>query len=166
MGPKILFIFILFFVNDKENDIQTIRKMFTEAVEKKEKAEHLISVLSSKPKTPLINGYLGAVNMVMAKHAINPFSKLSFFNTGKGYLDSSIKQNNSDPELRLLRYTIQVSAPSFLSYNSEISADRAFLMNSLNSEKIEDKQLQLAIANFLKLQKCTPTEKKMISKYL
>lgn len=93
----------MFFVNGKENDIQAIQKMFIEAVEKSEKAEQLTSLLSAKPKTPLVNGYLGAVNMVMAKHAINPFRKLSFFRTGKAYLDNSIRQSNSDPELRAFK---------------------------------------------------------------
>ena len=137
--------------------------MYTQSVEHRESAEQLIRLLSAKPKTPLMTGYLGAVNMVMAKHVFNPVSKLKYFRAGKGYLENGIRKSPADAELRFLRHAIQVSAPSFLGYNADKQADRSFLMSSLRSGKIKDKQLQTSIVKFLMMQESTPGEKKFLN---
>ena len=148
------------------DDPQTFRKMYTEAVFKQEKAEAMLGMLSARPKTPLVTGYLGAVNMIMAKHVFNPMRKLSLFKTGTTYMDQSINEKPADAELRLLRYTIQVSAPSFLGYNSKIRTDKTFLLNSLRSGTVKDEELVRMIAGFLNQQENTPAEKQLLKKYL
>lgn len=162
MTANLFLILILLFSTNGE-DIRVIRRMYTESVENRESAEQLIRLLSAKPKTPLTTGYLGAVNMVMAKHVFNPVSKLNYFRSGKGYLDKSIRQSPADPELRFLRHAIQVTAPSFLGYNAEKQVDRSFLMSRLQSGKIKDKQLQMSIVKFLMIQKATEAEKKLLN---
>lgn len=137
--------------------------MYSQSVENRESAEQLIRLLSAKPKTPLMTGYLGAVNMVMAKHVFNPVSKLKYFRSGKVYLDKSIRQSPADPELRFLRHAIQISAPSFLGYSAEKKADRSFLMSSLRSGKIKDKQLQNSIVKFLMMQESTREEREFLN---
>ena len=102
----------------------------------------------------------------MAKHVFNPISKLSYFKSGKGDLDKSIRQSPADPELRFLRHAIQVSAPSCLGYNAERKADRSFLMSSLRSGKIKDKQLQNSIVKFLMMQQSTEEENKFLNDIL
>jgi hypothetical protein len=163
MSAKVLILSLLFLINNQD-DFVLIRSRFSQAVEKKAKAEELLEILKAKPKTPFNTGYLGAVYMVMAKHAFNPVMKFSYFSTGKDYLDSSIRQSPGNEELRFLRYSIQVSAPSFLGYNAHKEADRALLMRNLKSGKITDKQLQATIVKFLMRGKCTAEEKMMLSK--
>jgi len=161
IAKVLLTLFLL--VNTNGEDIRLIRRMYTQSVENRENAEQLIRILSATSKTPLITGYLGAVNMVMAKHVFNPVSKLNYFRSGKVYLDNSIRQSPADPELRFLRHAIQVSAPSFLGYNADKKADRSFLMNILRSGKIKDKQLQNSIVKFLIMQEPTVEERKFLN---
>ena len=90
-----------------------------------------------------------AATMIMAKHAFNPFSKLSHFNKGKNMLQQAIAADRQNVELRLLRYSIQKSAPSFLGYRDEMAADKNFLKTNLPA--LKDATLKQMIADALKL---------------
>lgn len=147
-----------------EADISLIRKLYTESVGEKEKAEQLIGLLSAMQQTPLTRGYLGAANMVMAKHVLNPVKKLSYFRTGREYLDGSIKKSPEDAELRFLRHAIQVSAPSFLGYNQEKAADRRLLISRLRAGSMQDKQLRLSVVKFLLVQQNTTEEQQLLDR--
>lgn len=164
MSIKIFCISLLFLVNSNIVDVALIRSRFSQAVENRAKAEELLAMLKASPKTPFNTGYLGAVYMVMAKHAFNPVMKISYFRTGKNYLDNSIRQSPGDEELRFLRYAIQVSAPSFLGYQAHKTADRALLMRSLRAGEIRDKPLKATIVKFLMTGNCTAEEKKFLNR--
>jgi hypothetical protein len=164
MGIKFLFIFFFLMSSNKVVEIGLIRKLYAESVMKKEKAEQLIGILTPMQGTPLMTGYLGAANMVMAKHVLNPIKKISYFRTGREYLENSIKKSPDDTELRFLRHAIQVSAPSFLGYDADKVADRRLLMNRLRSGSIKDKQLQRSVVQFLLLQDNTAEEKLMLNR--
>jgi hypothetical protein len=164
MGMKVLLLVVLLMAGNTTTDISAIRRLYTESVGRKEKAEELLGLLTAMPKTPLKMGYLGAANMVMAKHALNPVKKLSYFRTGREYLDNSIKKSPEDTELRFLRHAIQVSAPSFLGYNAEKGADRRLLMSRLQAGSVKDKQLRLSVVQFLLLQENTAEERQMLNR--
>ena len=85
--------------------------------------------------------------MLMAKHVINPFSKLSYFKKGKLMLENAIKADYTNVELRFLRYTIQTNVPGFLNYTSEKNLDRTFIAQSL--PKLKDQDLKKIISEFL-----------------
>lgn len=86
--------------------------------------------------------------MLMAKHVINPFSKLSYFKKGRIMLEKAINTDKNNVELRFLRYTIQTSVPAFLNYSQDKKQDKEFLISSLVS--LEDHELKQAINNYLK----------------
>jgi hypothetical protein len=85
--------------------------------------------------------------MLMAKHAFNPFSKLSYFKKGKLMLESAIKADQTNVELRFLRYTIQTNVPGFLNYSSDKNLDRTFITQSL--ARLKDQELKKIISEFL-----------------
>jgi len=76
--------------------------------------------------SPVIRGYIGAVHLAKAKHAII-FKKMGYFNKGTKILDAAVAEAPTEVELRFLRMTIQLNAPGFLNYSSEIEEDRAFV---------------------------------------
>lgn len=80
---------------------------------------------------PLLLGYKGAVELGMARHATNPFKKMSYFSSGKEHLEEAIAKDTSDVELRFLRLTIQVNLPSFLGYSDDIESDHKFVLANL-----------------------------------
>ena len=95
----------------------------------------------------MLFGYRGGATMLMAKHAFNPFSKLSYFKKGKLMLESAINADHTNVELRFLRYTIQTNVPGFLNYNSDKNLDRTFISQSL--PKLKDQELKKIISEFL-----------------
>ena len=144
--------FLLFCVSfsyAKVPAIKEVRIMLHNATSNEEACNKLISLLMpfNETNNPLLFGYRGGATMLMAKHAFNPFSKLSYFKKGKVMLESAIKADNNNVELRFLRYTIQTNVPGFLNYNSDKNGDRVFISQSLT--KLKDQELQKIISAYL-----------------
>lgn len=123
--------------------------MLHNATSNEEACTKMISLLApfNETNNPLLFGYRGGATMLMAKHAFNPFSKLSYFKKGKLMLKSAINADQTNVELRFLRYTIQTNVPGFLNYNSDKNLDRTFISQSL--PKLKDQELKKIISEFL-----------------
>lgn len=136
-------------------DEQHIRKRFYESVESASVAKLFLEdlkAISNEPNQVLIDGYMAATCMVMAKHAFNPYNKFKYFVDGKKLLETTIKNNSFNTELRLIRFAIQINVPSFLGYNKEIHTDKLFLLNNyskLDSKSNADSQLRQIIKEYL-----------------
>ena len=129
--------------------IKEVRIMLHNATSNEEACTKMISLLApfNETNNPLLFGYRGGATMLMAKHAFNPFSKLSYFKKGKLMLESAINADHTNVELRFLRYTIQTNVPGFLNYNSDKNLDRTFISQSL--PKLKDQELKKIISEFL-----------------
>lgn len=110
-------------------------------------ASHL-KALEEQANTPVERGYEAAYHMFMAKHAGNPFKKMSYFKAGKAMLEKEITSNPQNVELRFIRLCIQFYVPKYLSYSDNIEADKKYLMNNLY--KISDKEVKDLIFQYLK----------------
>jgi len=130
--------------------IKEVRKMFHRSVNSEQECKKLIQILEpfNVKINPLYSGYQAGAIMLMAKHVINPFSKLSYFKKGRIMLEKAINTDKNNVELRFLRYTIQTSVPAFLNYSQNKKQDKEFLISSLAS--LEDHELKQAINNYLK----------------
>ena len=72
-------------------------------------------------------GYFALATMMLAKTHKNPFTKLSYFNRGKYILETTIKSNPDNVELRFLRYAVQAKVPAILFYFNNQEADKEIL---------------------------------------
>jgi len=127
----VLFILITFNVFACKITLSEIRQIYMQALNEESACDYLLKSLGSvASRDPSLTGYYGACMMVSAKYSNNPFKKLSLFNKGKEILESAIKNDFMNAELRFLRLGIQNNAPSFLGYNDSIEFDKLFLMNS------------------------------------
>lgn len=150
---KKILIFILFInspvLAENVPAISDVRIMFHNAASGEDSCKDLIRLLEpfNEIKNPLLLGYRGSSTILMAKHVINPYSKLSYFKKGKGMLEKAIQSDPKNIELRFLRYTIQTNIPAFLSYNSQIENDRRFLTQSLS--RMSDNELKKIILSYL-----------------
>lgn len=95
---------------------------------------------------PVMVAYKGANEMVQAKYVFNPITKLSRFQKGKALLQLAVSRDSLNLETRFLRFSIQCNTPSLLNYNSEMAADKRFLMNK--SGNCQDKVLKEMIVNY------------------
>jgi hypothetical protein len=85
----------------------------------------------------------------MAKHVFNPLKKMSYFNEGKKILETAVKNEPDNLEVRLMRLITQESVPKILGYYQNIEEDRAFLTRSYKNTNDED--LKIYIKDYLKL---------------
>ncbi|SKB34075.1 hypothetical protein [Daejeonella lutea] len=134
----------------KDPSTSTVRLKFHKSTSSEKVCKDLIKELHpyNEKNNPLLLGYKGGANMLMAKYVINPFSKLSYFKKGKGMLEKAIQADNKNVELRFLRYTIQNNVPSFLGYNDHMTADKSFLTQSISN--VRDPELKKIITSYLK----------------
>lgn len=133
---------------NQEPDLSVIRELYKKAAEQEVAGKRLLEVTQNYDiQQPVFFGYKGAGHMMMAKHVINPFSKMSHFNTGKKIVTAAIDKDPGNVELRFLRFSVQAEAPGFLRYNENIEEDKAFLMQEVHH--IQNPGLKKMIHHYL-----------------
>lgn len=95
----------------------------------------------------LFLAYRGMAYMLQAKYAWNPYSKMNNFDKGKQDLEKAIEKDQSNVELRFLRFGIQTNVPSILSYSDNIEADKKMILEAF--QNIQDKDLKQRIKEYL-----------------
>ncbi|WP_113636189.1 hypothetical protein [Nubsella zeaxanthinifaciens] len=158
----LLLLFTLSASSPSASTKQQIREMYAKSYSCKQTTQQLLKLLAVQEQNAFTLGYTGAAKMMMAKHAFNPFTKISNFNAGKKLLNVAIGKDKANTELIFLRYANQVSAPSFLGYDDHIEADKQLLLRSLASKQL-DEQLAKTVISFLQQQKLTTTEKQQLT---
>ncbi len=130
--------------------VHEVRLQFHAATSSEKVCSKLIVSLEryTEKDHPLYTGYRGGANMVMAKHVLNPFNKLSYFKRGRDLLERAIRSDRNNVELRFLRYTIQTNVPGILGYKSNLEADRQYIERSLGT--LKDAELKKIIIAYLK----------------
>ncbi len=120
------------------------------AINDENKAREFCSKMGSITQpNPLQLGYLGAGKMVLAKYEYLPLQKYQLFTQGRALLEKAIQDNQSETELRYLRYGIQINCPSFLNYNRNLIEDKKYLLQ--HTASLTDKDLKKRIITFLTL---------------
>jgi hypothetical protein len=140
--------------------ITEVRSLYEKAVTDVSACKKLIEILSpyNENNNPLYAGYKASAIMMMAKHVFNPFSKMSYFKKGKSILETAIKADENNIELRFLRFNAQTHIPSFLGYDDSIQTDTKFLMNSFRN--IQDLQLKEFLLPYLRKSNYISDDKK------
>lgn len=135
---RCIFLFMLLICIDVLGKIQLHQLFLIADKDKKAALELISSTEKSKSQSNLMMAYYGAAKMMMANHVFNPYQKLSYFNEGKYILEKAIATENDNIELRFIRYSIQLYAPSFLGYRSNLKNDKDFLSQNLQKEQDSD----------------------------
>jgi hypothetical protein len=159
----LIFMMVSNFFTMSDVEVAALRKLYYEAAENKTAVKKLSALLAkvNDNSDAILIGYRGATEMMEAKYAFNPVTKLSRFNKGKNYLEKAIKKEPKQVELRFIRFSIQTNLPSFLGYNDHIKIDKDALINSV--VKIDDKQLKNNIIDYLIISKhCNQEEIKKL----
>ena len=92
----------------------------------------------NKTKKPIYEAFFAVGNFFMAKHAVNPLSKYSYFNKGKKALDNAVSKDPNNLEIRFMRYISQEQTPAFLGYNKDLKNDKTFILAEYKKSKDED----------------------------
>ena len=131
------FVFFLFCLQIKaqtdSTQLETIRNNYSKAVTDKELCSEMIRESEILKDKPIYLGYLGGLQIIWAKHVINPFRKLKTFKKGKINLEKAILIEPYNTEYRLIRITIQKNTPRLLDYNENINEDKSFIKKNIKS---------------------------------
>ena len=92
----------------------------------------------NKNKKQIYEAFVAVGNFFMAKHAVNPLSKYSYFNKGKKALDNAVSKDPNNLEIRFMRYISQEQTPAFLGYNKDLKSDKTFILAEYKKSKDED----------------------------
>lgn len=153
------------YIASTKPELKQVRALFFEAASEKTAAVKLAQLMSTvdMEDAPVLICYKGVAEMMQAKYAFNPFSKLSKFNKGKALIEEAIKMDPHNLEMRFLRFSIQTNLPSLLKYDQQIKDDKVFLLNKINN--IQDKDLKLKVFTYLSSSKyCTKEDLKKLRK--
>lgn len=133
---------------EQDTALSQIRGLYQRAAEDETVGKKLLkSTEAFDENNPVFFGYYGAAHMMMAKHVINPFSKMSHFNKGKKIYTRAIQLAPENIELRFLRFAVQSKTPGFLGYKENLEEDKNFLLSQI--KEVSDRELYKMIVEYL-----------------
>lgn len=118
----------------------SIREAYREATKSEENANAFYKLVDdvSKSDKAVMVAYKGAGKMLLARY--EPLTKRkSKIKEAIEWIEAAVKNDSDNPEIRLIRLSVQENLPKFLKYNDNIDEDRKFVKDAL--PKIEDKEL-------------------------
>lgn len=117
-------------------ELDTIRNNYRVAAEDKAACREMINMLKQSDDVVHI-AYLGAFQAIWAKHTSNPLKKLGTFKKGKKNIERAVAMAPGNAEIRFIRLSVQMNAPGFLGYSSNIGEDRKFIRANRNNVRSE-----------------------------
>ena len=145
-----IFLFsLIFFISVtcfcQENKLIEIRSCFR-SIQGINEVERLINISEDNLDNPVILAYYYTGKLMMLDYSNNPFEKYKIFKTKTKQMDSIVRTNPKNIEIRLLRYALQKNSPYFLKYSSDLRNDLNYIKSNLFKEK---EYLQVYIENLL-----------------
>lgn len=163
------FVLFAFAYTKADNEVPFYRKLFVASVENAEVARIFDNKTRgiNEQSPPLMMGFRAMCYMVLCKHTLNFFHRLSYFNKGKNLLETSLAKEPNNPELVFFRFSVQTHVPALLGYSDHIRSDKDFLINYLRetfATKNKDVDLYNNIKQYLlQCDACTNKEKELIA---
>lgn len=150
---SIAFLFLITLNMTANNpEIGEIRKDLYASVESSLKTEALLKKLQSmQQKDAVITGYIGTLQALRAKHAWNPYYKVSYLDQASKTLDKAVKLDPRNIEIRFLRYTVEYFVPPFLGYSKHVAEDRKILIQEISNKNFNSADIEVIknVVNFL-----------------
>ncbi len=149
-------------------DLTQIRTLFSKASLGSKSTELLFQELdkSPEPPPPIVQGYRGAAWAMRANHTLNPFYKLNYIQKAATLLSQAIRLDSENPELRFLRFAIELNTPSLLGLNAHLREDRAKIVQVIQESPVNP-EMKTVIARFLLDSKtCNDSETKILVDFL
>ncbi|AYL93814.1 hypothetical protein [Mucilaginibacter celer] len=154
----------------QQPDLKILRKQMVIAVEKSKTTDSLYKSLNSlKEKNGITNGFIAALLALKAKHAWNPYSKIKYIKNSEKLFRQAVAADPHNIELRFMRFSIEHSAPSFLGFNKELTADSEDIIAQLEKRNFgtADKDMTIAIIKYLiHSKRCTSAQNDVLNKQL
>ena len=114
-------------------DISQCRQVYMS--QNKERVISMLDILSNNDNLTTDELCYKSVSECMkAEYVLNPYQKLSYFNSGYNTLNAIIEEYQSNVEYRYHRYMIEKHAPSWLIEESHKQIDKDFINNTISKK--------------------------------
>lgn len=152
-------IFIVFF----SSNLSELREQYVQSSESKLSADNFYNLaLKSNNDKPIFMAYLGAATALKSRYVTKREDKKALFVEGVSLVEKAIKADANNPEIRMIRLSIQENTPKILKYKSNINEDKNSI---LATYAIQNKDLKDYLKSFIKQSKSfTEAEKNNIIK--
>lgn len=147
---KYLFFITFFFsIVGNAQDLKDIRTQYPKAIGSAEITEKLDDALANVDSSgkSLSLAYKGAVLTLKAKFSKKKSDKKDFFKEGVSLIESALKADASNIEIRYIRMSVQENSPRFLGYHKNIEDDKEFILK--NYPNVSSKELKSVIKDFV-----------------
>lgn len=169
----ILVVTFLFSLSSYANDYspkEKIRRLFYFSIESKDTLkifEKQLKEFQNKVDKNFFLAYNGAYLTLVAKHAINPYTKYFRLKDGLKLISNAIQNQPESLEFRFLRLSVLNYLPSFLGYDDLFFDDYEKIIELIQKKDYSevDKQTQKGILEFLlRSSKLNSEQKKVVNK--
>ena len=117
----------------QEYNLEDVRECYLEVADFENKK--LLRKMTIKNfGNPVMKAYNNTANLMLLSHLYNPVKKYLIFKRHTQDLDFLIQENQTNLEIRLLRYAVQNMSPDFLNYNKDLNEDLSYILLNLDSE--------------------------------
>jgi len=122
---------VMFF---QSSDLEALRDSYAVANQSKENAKNFIKIADKKTSSdPVISGYKAAAKVLEAKVSTEGKRK-ALVKSGATSLESLIKSNPNNTELRLIRLSVQENVPKIVGYHKNLKEDKEFVLNNYSKQ--------------------------------
>ncbi|WP_299254169.1 hypothetical protein [uncultured Aquimarina sp.] len=139
----------LLFMNANTADIVEVRNSYRYAKDSKENTEKFYELTQSinHEESTVLSAYYGCALTLKASFSKKTMDKISFFKQGKKLIEEAIQSDPDNIELRMIRLSVQTSAPRITRYYRDIEEDKSFLTK--NIDKVPSSKLKKFIKGFM-----------------
>lgn len=150
--------FFLFFCQD----LPTIRAQYVDAPKSQKNTEAFYNFMANyNSENEVLVAYKGAAIAMKARYAKQIKEKKMLFIQGIKFVESAVKKEPKNLEIRLIRISIQENSPKILNYKSNISEDKNLILNNFDKQ---NQSLKVYLKNYIiQSNLFTDKEKKSIS---
>lgn len=128
---SLLTVLSLFF----QGDLETLRSSYSKANQSVEGAKNFIASAEKKTSSdPVISAYKAAAEILEAKVTTEKNKRKSFVKSGATHLESIIKNNPNNTELRVIRMSVQENIPKIAGYSKDLKEDKAFILTNYSKQ--------------------------------
>ncbi|MET4082449.1 hypothetical protein ABIB40_002407 [Pedobacter sp. UYP30] len=155
-------------LSDKQ--IEQVKIDLVRAVESGKITDSLYDRLNGlKLKTPLIVAYVGALQALKAKHAWNPYNKVTNVSRSLKTLAKAVKMDKNNLEIRFIRFSIEYNTPAFLGFGKNLEGDRKEILKHYQNENFKsasDKLIKNIAVFMIESKRCTADEVNILKKFI
>lgn len=130
---KLIFSFITAFILFFQSGIESLRDSYAKANVSNANTEAFITTAEKTSGSDAVTqGYKAAAKIMEAKIAKQ--NRKALVKSGATSLESIIKSNPNNIELRVIRMSVQENIPKIVGYRGSLKDDKAFILNNYSKQ--------------------------------